>query len=342
MELQSEFGVNVYDFGARNYDPALGRWMNIDPGRALKKCPEDIFSEGASLPRGEKMRRHSPYNYAFNNPIYFIDPDGMMPAEGGAPAAGGGGGTVVSGGGSALENSPGAAIMGMTPFTGKMANMGFATGNSLAFGGAYGSYGGTSTGSSAGASSGGNESGSSVGEDFEYKQTSGDISKIKDNNLEHDRLYEKNKDGEFVLMVDNIKKGILRDGRNFKNNREYIHLSNYLTDRDVLSFLYLYSSHIDIEMSGYGLGLNKNSNNVDILMTFSHVENQNSQYEENVAYSLNQKISPLNPRSPYAKYHFHTHPRSMPSARSDRDLDTKRLRKGLPHYIMSSRGFNPY
>lgn len=60
-ELDAETGY--YYYGARYYNPRVSLWLNVDP-------------------LAEKYPSWSPYNYTFNNPVKFIDPDGRDPITG--------------------------------------------------------------------------------------------------------------------------------------------------------------------------------------------------------------------------------------------------------------------
>ncbi len=61
-EFNDENGLDFYDFNARTYDPQLGRFMQIDP-----------------MADEENQESFTPYNYTYNNPILYNDPDGKCP-----------------------------------------------------------------------------------------------------------------------------------------------------------------------------------------------------------------------------------------------------------------------
>ncbi len=61
-ELNESLGLNWYDYGARRYDPAIGRWFTLD------KMADD-----------EMQIDKTPYAYSWNSPVTLNDPDGNCP-----------------------------------------------------------------------------------------------------------------------------------------------------------------------------------------------------------------------------------------------------------------------
>jgi RHS repeat-associated protein len=57
-EFSDGSGLELYDFGARQHDPQIGRWTTIDP-------------------LAQKRDWVTPYNYVQNNPLNRIDPNGL-------------------------------------------------------------------------------------------------------------------------------------------------------------------------------------------------------------------------------------------------------------------------
>ena len=59
-ELDAKKGLNWYDYGARHYDAAVGRFVTVDP-------------------LTEKYYQMNPYAYCLNNSIKYVDTDGERP-----------------------------------------------------------------------------------------------------------------------------------------------------------------------------------------------------------------------------------------------------------------------
>ncbi len=56
-ELNESLGLNLLEYEARSYDPAIGRWTSVDP-------------------LADKYYKFSPYVYVGNSPTIAVDPDG--------------------------------------------------------------------------------------------------------------------------------------------------------------------------------------------------------------------------------------------------------------------------
>jgi RHS repeat-associated protein len=213
-EKQTVYGLNYLDYGNRMYDDFTGRWFVQDP-----LC--------------EKYYWVTPYAYCMNNPIRFIDPNGMDVYR--------------------YDDKTGDMILHQR--------------NDDKF--------------------------DQVGK-FKYDKKTGEYT------------LQTNKKGEAKTKIDNIEKGILSDGINFKENNNVIDVGGegQATVPGVENFLLDLSNMIGKELGGYYLS-DKNSNDINFIYV-GNFKNNSDQYADG-SFNLRSARPNLSRNDVDVKVHFHTH-----------------------------------
>ncbi|GHV37014.1 hypothetical protein FACS1894178_8680 [Bacteroidia bacterium] len=251
-ELESEGGLNWYDFSARFYDASTGRFGQIDP-------------------MAEKYYPISPYAYCGNNPLLYVDPLGMDVYR--------------------YDDKTGDMIL--------------------------------------------------------FRETKDDfdqIGKFKYDKKTDTYTLKEKKDGTAKTRIDNIEKGILSDGMNFKNNDNLINVGGegQPTIEGVQNFVIELSEMVGKEIGGYHISdkgsdvinqsyIVKYKNNTDTKAFSPFTDYYRNYYEraDNIDIHVN----------------FHTHLSRFSDMEklypSKADINFKTEQNTVKRFIILTRGYSP-